>query len=324
MASIRKVRGKWYAEVRIKGRYASKIFPSKMEAKSWSLEKEHEFGRSETVVRGKTLGDAFKRYAREISPEKKGSRWETIRLEKFGRDEIADKLLTLLNLDDIECWIKRSSETLAPGSVRREMTLLKSVCAQCIRWKWLPKNPCHGVRLPPPPPGRDRRISNEEVEKILTHLDFSIEKKVSKLKHEVAVAFLIALETAMRKGELWSLTWEDVYLERRFVHLPVTKNGSKRDVPLSARAIELFRLLGPDNDGCVFKGSKASSDPIFRRAVKKAGIENLTFHDSRHEALTRLSKKIDVLDLARMVGHKDLKSLMIYYNATAEEIARLL
>jgi integrase len=60
---------------------------------------------------------------------------------------------------------------------------------------------------------------------------------------------------------------------------------------------------------------------MFAAATKRAGIEGLTFHDTRHEGLTRLAQKLEVLDLARMVGHRDLKSLMIYYNPTATEIA---
>lgn len=74
----------------------------------------------------------------------------------------------------------------------------------------------------------------------------------------------------------------------------------------------------------VFGLSKSALDNLFRRARDRAGIMNLHFHDTRHEAITRLAKKLNVLDLARMVGHKDVKQLMVYYNATAEEIAQQL
>jgi integrase len=62
-------------------------------------------------------------------------------------------------------------------------------------------------------------------------------------------------------------------------------------------------------------------DALFRKCRDRAGIVGLHFHDSRHEAITRLAQRLDVLDLARMVGHRDLKMLQAYYNATAEEIA---
>ncbi len=63
---------------------------------------------------------------------------------------------------------------------------------------------------------------------------------------------------------------------------------------------------------------------IFRRALQLAKIEGLTFHDTRHEAITRLAKKLQILDLARAIGHRDPRSLMVYFNATAEEIAEQL
>jgi len=71
----------------------------------------------------------------------------------------------------------------------------------------------------------------------------------------------------------------------------------------------------------VFASNQASGGQLFRRACQLAGVTGLTFHDTRHEALTRLARKLEVLDLAQMVGHRDPRSLMIYYNATASEIA---
>jgi len=128
----------------------------------------------------------------------------------------------------------------------------------------------------------------------------------------------------MRQGEIWGLTWQDVYLDKCFVRLHDTKNGSKRDVPLSKEAIRLLQLLPKKTGRKVFPTNQTSSAVIFRRALMLANIKELTFHDTRHEALTRLARKLEVLDLARMVGHRDPRSLMIYYNATAEEIAQRL
>jgi integrase len=121
----------------------------------------------------------------------------------------------------------------------------------------------------------------------------------------------------MRLGELCKLTNEDIDLQNRFVTLKDTKNGEKRHVPLTLKAVELFKKV---------INSKLTLDPgvgstLFRRATRFAQIDDLTFHDTRHEGLTRLARKLDVLDLARMVGHRDPRSLMIYYNPTPSEIA---
>jgi integrase len=97
----------------------------------------------------------------------------------------------------------------------------------------------------------------------------------------------------------------------------MTKNGYDRDVPLSKRALELWELV---KDGG-FELEPDSLSALFRKASGKAGVVDLHFHDSRHEAITRLAKKLHVLDLARMVGHRDIRMLQIYYNATAEQIA---
>lgn len=141
---------------------------------------------------------------------------------------------------------------------------------------------------------------------------------IDKIAAAVAVAFLFAIETAMRAGEICELTWDRV--EGTAARLLKTKNGTKRDVPLSARAIALLQQLPRDNATC-FGITSASLDALFRKAKTRACVEDLKFHDTRHEAITRLAKKLNVLELARMVGHKDLNELQTYYNATAEELA---
>jgi integrase len=124
----------------------------------------------------------------------------------------------------------------------------------------------------------------------------------------------------MRKGELLGLEWSQI--AGQVAWLSKTKNGDARAVSLSRRAIEI--LDSQRGQAKVFTVDPATADTLFRKAVKAAGIENLHFHDSRSEAITRLSKKLDVLELARQVGHRDLKSLLIYYAPSAADMARKL
>ena len=126
----------------------------------------------------------------------------------------------------------------------------------------------------------------------------------------------------MRAGEICRLVSEDIDIERRVARLTHTKNGLPRDVPLSSEAIRLIQVL-PVGDP-IFGLSTAQLDALWRKVRDRAEIVDLTFHDSRHAAITRLAKKLDVLALARMVGHKDLRQLQTYYNETAEELARRL
>jgi integrase len=135
-------------------------------------------------------------------------------------------------------------------------------------------------------------------------------------------AFLFAIETGMRAGEIAGLEWDGVNLGKRVARLTHTKNGRPRDVPLSKEAVRLLEVL-PELEP-VFGLSSRQLDALFRKVRDKAGADGLTFHDSRHAAITRLSKKLDVLALAKMVGHTDIKMLMVYYDESAEELARRL
>jgi len=119
-------------------------------------------------------------------------------------------------------------------------------------------------------------------------------------------------------------TWPHIHLAQRYVHLPQTKNGDARDVPLSRRAVEILQTLPKPATGPAFQLTAAQRDSLWRKVRDKTGLADVHFHDSRAEAIWRLSQKLQVLDLARIIGHRDLKSLMIYYNTSAAELAKQL
>lgn len=155
---------------------------------------------------------------------------------------------------------------------------------------------------------------------VLAQLGYIEGAPIETTSQRIAVSYLVALETAMRAGEILSLNRSTVDYIRRVATLIDTKNGDRREVPLSSRAAKLLKSVDPE----YFTVSSAVHSQLFRRAVKNAGIEDLRFHDSRAAGLMKLSKKLDVLELARMVGHRDVRSLMIYYRQSAEDIAKLL
>jgi integrase len=167
-------------------------------------------------------------------------------------------------------------------------------------------------------------MAPDEVERICFALGYDGGKPET-ISQRVAVALLLALETALRASELTGLTWDRVDLERRVARLSAaTKSGVGRDVPLSTEAVRLLTLLGPAELGSVFGLQPRQVDALFRKARDRAGIADLHWHDSRHTAITRLAQRLHVLDLARMVGHRDLKQLQTYYNPAAEELAEKL
>lgn len=331
MASIRKRGDKWFAEVRLKGRSVSKMHLTKAEAKDWAQTEERKIRvmKGDGVIEGKTLGDAFERYAREESPQKKGSRWETIRLEKLGRDKIASIQLSDLDAEDFDGepdgWIFRQRGAgLSDSSIKRELQLISPVLKLCRRkWKWMEGNPLLDVEKPKEGKPRTKLISDKEIKDIISALQYVDSKPVVTVRQKIAVAFLFAIETAMRQGEIWKLEWSHIDWEEYGAKLFDTKNGEDREVPLSPKAIELLKKLTPTESGKVFAGmSQEVAGVIFRRAVEIAGYKDtLTFHDARHLATTRLAEKFDMLALSTITGHKDPRMLKRYYNPKVKTLA---
>lgn len=316
MASFDKRGGRWRARVVADGRRESLTFRTKAEAVAWAHEREA--GLAEPSLGEHTLKDALRRYAREVAPTHRGERWEVVRCGLLERFRLASIRLASMRSADLAEWRDARLQQVTPGSVRREMTLLNSVLEVARKeWGWLRTNPLGDVAKPKAPASRKRRVADDEIERVVLALgyDGGVPGTAS---HRVALAWMFAVETAMRSGEICAMRWADV--RAKAVRLPLTKNGEARDVPLSPRAREILGLL-PRDASTVFDLRPAIRDALFRKARDRAGVENLTFHDSRAEAIWRLSKKLDVMELARVIGHRDLRSLMIYYQTSADDLA---
>lgn len=304
MASIQKHGTGWRAFVARKGIRRTKVFASKLEAKDWAAREEYLIVQGEGKYGPGTFGTLLDRYAREVSPKKRGRRWEQIRLEKIGRDKLALVEVKNLRPGDFADWRDRRLKEVSAGSVRRELQLLSGVCSVAVKeWGLLPRNPVSDVRKPEKAQSRERRVSQAE-------LDLLYATAKSPKEREAIRLFDLAIETGMRAGEIMN---PDKKIVGRVCKLPTSKNGKRRDVPLSARAAEL--IAQP------ITLTSASLDTLFRRVRDRAKIEGLTFHDSRHEAITRLSATLSPLQLARAVGHSNLSQLLTYFDESAEDIA---
>jgi integrase len=333
MASYRK-RGKtWRAEVAREGIRESSTFDTKAEAIAWAtkLEAEIDAGKRRSYSKiPKTLSDGFDEYLTKVSSGMAKHDWNKQRL-KFFRESMCDfigQLMRAIKPETIAAWRDSRLKAVKTSTVNRDLNLLSAVfSAAKDEWKWIHSNPVHEVRRPRDPPSRNRRVPDGDATAMCRALGLSDDGPIKKNEHYVAMAFLLALETAMRQGEIVQLTWSNVHLVERYVHLPKTKNGDARDVPLSTRAVELLgRLPRVEGEERCFPIKQARVDYLWRSnrdrlAKKMPEIADLKFHDSRHEATTRLSRRLNVLALAKMIGHRDLKSLMIYYDETAAELA---
>jgi integrase len=323
MATFRKRNSGWRAEVSIKGTRTSATFSTKREAQAWAAQEETKLrDDSAGKVPNKPFRDLLERYSREVSSKKRGAVREQNMINVILRDPVSEVSLRMLATTDIAAWRDRRLNQVSGSTVEREMTILSHACSVARReWGWLRVNPVSDVRRPPPTAARTRRPTAEETEKLLHVLGYSRETPPVTASARIGAAYLFAIETAMRAGEICSLEWQHV--NERHVHLPLTKNGYARDVPLSAEArsiIEQIRSLKGE-EGAVFGVSTASLDALFRKAKARALIEDLHFHDTRREALTRLSKVFGVMELARISVHRDLRVLQnVYYPPSISDL----
>lgn len=302
MASFRETKYGWRAEVcRRKVRASESGFRTKAAAVAWAGKVEAEImGGARGEIPNLTVLALFHRYEKEVSEHKKGKRWEVIRLGTFSRDGLAGIRLRDLDAPHVSDWQKRRLQDVSAASVRRERNLLNNVFEIARKeWKWVRANPFEGVRRPKDGKPRRRIATRGELAKLTAPAD------------GLARAVVVALETGMRAGEI-----PRAEVNKRVAFLADTKNGEFREVPLSAKAIKAFKA------GIGLTAGSISA--LFARRCDELHIEGLTFHDLRATAATRLSKRLDLLQLAKMFGWKDPRHAMVYYRESTDDIAKLL
>ena len=329
MATIVQRGNKWRVQIRLRGVTRSNTFERHADAKAWAARTESQIldGLQGNASRNKTFGDIAQRYLEEVTPQKRGQREESYRIGRILQAHLSTIYLSDLRPQDIADWRDDRLKEVSSASVIREITTISAICNQAMReWGLLNDNPVLKISKPKPTKARTRRPTEQEIEELCKAMLLTENTtKPELVTQRVALALLFAIETAMRAGEICGLTWNDIYLTKRIAHLPITKNGSSRDVPLSKRAIEIIEKLKGIDEKSVFNVDAKTLDVLFRRARDKCEIEDLHFHDTRREALTRMSKKVPVEMLAKISGHKDLRILLnVYYRPEMSDIASML
>jgi integrase len=329
MASFTQHNGGWRAHIYVSGQRQTKVFRTQREAKAWASAREIEMRRLKTTPAGDlhTVSAMLKRYGEEISPQKRGERAEVLRIKALVRDfpDLAALTLSQVKTPHLVAWRDaRLKAGVTPASVQRDINWLRNAFNIAREeWHWMEHKPFEGFRMPAETPPRIRRVTPREVKLICRWLGYRSGHAPATKSQEVALAFLVGLRTAMRAGEILSLGARTLNLTRRVAvveHKMQYLTGRPREVPLSRHAIRLLRPVAA-KEQC-FGVSSGTLDAIFRKARDKLLIEDLHFHDSRAEALTRLSRKVDVMTLAKISGHKDLRILQqVYYRESSEDIA---
>lgn len=273
---------------------------------------------------GITFGELIHKYMIEVTPTKKGAKQELSFLKSYLRlfPKIMQKPLADIDqLDMIEIRNERL-KLVKESTVARDLGLLGGVFRYARQeLRIMTGSPLTDIAKPQQSPHRERRISQDEIDQILKAFSYHPTFQPVNKKQQTAWAFLFAIETAMRASEITGLQWINVFDD--YVLLPDTKNGTSRKVPLSNQAKELLELMKglSEETVCTLTSANTLSQYFWQVVTEQLKLKDLNFHDTRHEATTRLSKKLPIQDLAKVTGHKDLKTLMGYYNPTATELA---
>jgi len=324
MASVIPVKKGFRAFVNRKGVRESQTFSDRYEANAWASRREHEIltGTSpKQIAKEHTLHKMLERFRDEDALQRRGTKWEVTRINRFMA-EMPDVPLDKFSKGHVTDWRNVRLKVVKGSSVRRDMNLLRAILETARReWGWLTINPIDDVKKPPSSPSRKRLITEAEISAVVKELGYAEDEPVVSVGQTIAVAFMIALETGMRAGELMKaeVRGKVALLLDQEVAGDATKNGDEREVPLSKRARELFAKVYDK-----VELNSGSLDTMFRKARKDAGLSGFTFHDSRHYACTRLAKKLQPMDMAKMMGHRNLKQTLEYYNPNTEDLADLL
>lgn len=274
-----------------------------------------------------TLRDLMERYLEEVVPQHKGAAIEAVRIRRILREEaFVDKKLAALVTEDLQDFIIDRLTEVAPATVDRELDLI----SQTLRyaddvWKIAPvESPFKGLRRPKYFNERDRRLTPTEEQAILRAAREDANPFVEP-------AIILALETAMRRGELLKLLPSDINFELRFALARDTKNGRNRKVPLSRRAMQVFRTLidaqsdeEKTHDAPILALTpNALKKAFFERVIPLSGVEDLHFHDLRHEAISRLAEsgRFQLIELQAISGHRDVRMLQRYAHLCAGQLA---
>lgn len=309
MAYIQQRGDKWRAFVLVDNKRKTKTFRLKREAVAWANEMEEDGLPTEKVFR-----DILEEYRSRMKSTDRGTLCKVNTILK--KCTFAHLPITLINSSIVSGYRDARLVEVSPLTVSREMSMIAGMFSIAVERGWIKSNPVSRVRRPTLPPARRRGVSQTEIDAIVAALNDTPTRR------PVAQMFLLAIETGMRLSEMLNLTWDKVF--EKHVTLKKTKNGDARDVPLSVKARAIIQERRGLDAERVFPLTRDYVTTAFLRTRDKTSHKDVRFHDSRSEAVTRLSKRLPIMDLARIIGHRDMKSLLFYYNTKASDLADML
>ncbi|WP_028879450.1 integrase [Terasakiella pusilla] len=326
MASVHKSGKKWRVQIRKYDHNITRSFTKKSDATKWAVAEESKLellrNRPEEVLKSITLADLLKRYLMKVTPTKRGStiKRETTRINRLLREPLVLTTLDKLTAGKIAQYRDMRMKKIMEGSCRHDLCLISSAI-DCARKEWdipIIINPVSMIKKPRSPKARDRRLSPDEWQALL---------KAARQSYYPCFTDVLtfAAETAMRRSEITRIMKTDVDIQKGFLHIPETKNGPPRTIPLSPEALNIVkRYMNHDGD-TLFPLNYNQLGRAFRAACCDSELVDYRFHDVRHEAISRLTEKgLSPIEVSLISGHRDLRVLMNYSHMRVEEVGRKL
>ena len=311
----------WRVQIRRRGYPTTcKTFETKADAEKWAREIESEMDRGLFVSRKEaeqyTLKECLDRYIEEYIPRLKHPEFEIRRIRVIQKHPLAHRIIATIRPKDIADFRKdREQEGVKANTIRLDFAVLSRLF-NYARSDWGMEslsNPVQLVTKPKVDKGRERRLEKGEEKKLLKHAAPNLRPII-----------LFALATAMRREEIASLKWKNVNLKKRYALLLDTKNAETRTVPLSETALQVLKSLPQrENQETVFGMTPDAITQAMRQTCRKSGLENLHFHDLRHEAISRFFEDtdLDVMEIKAISGHRTMQMLARYTHLRTARLA---
>lgn len=328
MATIRKRGNQWQVQVRRKGcASVTRSFLKKEDAQTWARQIELEANRQglpadRSALERLSVGDLLIRYRDEVIPRKRGRDTEAIVVNAFLRHPLAKVPLGHLTPQRVVAYRDERLKTVKSSTLNRQLDILRHAL-EVARKEWdlpLILNSFAAITRPKMTKTRERRLEPGEW------------ARLEGACHQCRSPYLLlmvelALETAMRRGELLNARWPHVKQSRRTLFIPITKNGHSRTIPLTGRAVAILERLKELNEGGeqVIPLTLDAMKMAWKRVLRRAKLDDFHFHDLRHEAISRFFERgLSIPEVALISGHRDPRMLFRYTHPRPEDIAEKL
>ena len=321
MATIRKRGDRWQVQVRRNGAPSmSKSFISRKDAETWARQSEIKIDRRELPhdprqLQDFTLGDLVIRYRDTVTPLKRAAKVETIVLNAFLRHRICQKRMSDLSISDFNIYRDERLAVVKALSLKRMLSPIQNLF-EVAKSDWeLPirENLITKLKLNCLSNRRERRLREGELE--------SLHKAAGKTQNLLIWPIvLFALETGLRRSEILSARWSHLDVRNRVLVIPRAKNGHSRTIPLSHAALAIlvqeWQTKTTFEEDRMFPLSANAFRLAWERLRHRAGLDDLHFHDLRHEAISRFFELgLTYPEVALLSGHRDTRMLFRYGHA---------